>query len=287
MALRMTLAALGAAAAITGATPAASAPAPWETFSRPPPLPAAALEGRVAHDGALIWFATFGEGSPVILLHGAGGDSDNFGFQVPALVADGHRVIVIDSRGQGRSTHGPEPLSYELMETDVIGVMDALNIRKADVVGWSDGAIVGIIMAMHDPDRERRIFAYSPNMDPSGVRANAFSQPIVLEAMKWAQDDYTRLSPTPGAFGDLLTEVGKMTETQPNYTAAQLARIHGPRIAIVDGDREELIKPEHLAYLAKTIPRASLIILKSVSHFGPLQDPDQVNRAIEHFLDAP
>ncbi|HLI67930.1 MAG TPA: alpha/beta hydrolase [Caulobacteraceae bacterium] len=280
----MGLLALGAL--LVWAAPAMAAPAPSETFTRPPPLPPAAMDGHVAHRGAEIWFATFGEGPPIILLHGLGGDADNFGDQVPALVKAGHRVIVIDSRAQGRSTHGPEPISYELMESDVIAVMDALSIKKAAIVGWSDGAILGIIMAMHDPDRETRIFAFSPDMDPSGLAKDWMTKPIVMEALRWAQDDYTRLSPTPGAFNDLMAEFAKMAETQPNYTAAQLARIHGPQIAIVDGDKEELITPQHLTYLAHTIPHARLIMLKNVGHGAPVQDPDQFNRAVLAYIDG-
>jgi len=268
------------------AAPSVSAPARWETFSRPPPMPAPVLEGRVEHDGARIWFATFGSGPPVILLHGAGGDSDNFGGQVPALVADGRRVIVIDSRGQGRSTMGDKPLGYELMETDVVAVMDQLGVRKADVVGWSDGAIISLVMAMKHPDRERRVFAFSPNMDLKGLSPNWMNDPIIAKVIVWAKEDYERLSPTPNDFGKLMTAVLKMTAAEPNYTAAELARIRGPRIAIVDGDREELIRPEHTRYLARTIPGARLIILKDVSHAAPLQDTDQFNRAVIAFLDG-
>jgi pimeloyl-ACP methyl ester carboxylesterase len=222
----------------------------------------------------------------VILLHGAGGDSDNFGGQVPALVADGRRVIVIDSRGQGRSTMGDKPLGYELMESDVVAVMDQLGVRKADVVGWSDGAIISLVMAMKHPDRERRVFAFSPNMDLKGLSPNWMNDPIIAKVIVWAKQDYERLSPTPNDFGKLMSAVLKMTASEPNYTAAELARIRGPRIAIVDGDREELILPEHTRYLARTIPGARLIILKDVSHAAPLQDTDQFNRAVIAFLDG-
>ena len=283
--------ALGFAAAVAGATLWAAATGGhaaerWETLTRPPAMPAPTLEGRVAHDDVRIWFATFGSGAPVILLHGGGGDSDNFGFQVPALVASGHRVIVIDSRGQGRSTHDQKPLTYEAMEGDVIAVMDQLGVRKADVVGWSDGAIISLVMAMKHPDRERRVFAFSPDMDPKGLAPNWMSAPIIPQLIAWAKEDYLRLSPTPQDFDYMFGAIATMANTEPNYTAEQLARINGPRIAIVDGDHEELILPEHTRYIAHTIPGAKLIILKGVSHAAPLQDPDQFNRAVIAFLDG-
>ncbi len=253
---------------------------------RPAPMPPPLLEGRVTHDGARIWFETFGSGPPVILLHGAGGDSDNFGDQVPALIASGHRVIAIDSRAQGRSTWDGRPLNYEQMATDVVAVMDALSVRKAAVVGWSDGAIISLIMAMRTPERESRVFAFSPDMDPTGLAPDWMSKPLVGEAIAWAQEDYARLSPTPGDFGRVFAAIATMANTQPNYSAADLARIHGPAIAIVDGDQEELILPSHTRYLARTIPHARLIMLKGVGHGAPIQDPDQFNAAMIHFLDG-
>jgi len=259
---------------------------PWETFQPPPPLPAAAMEGRVTHDGAKIWFATFGAGPPVILLHGAGASADSFGFQVPALVASGHRVIVIDSRGQGRSTNDGRLLGYELMETDVIAVMDALGVRKAAVVGWSDGAILGLVMAMRHPNRETRVFAFSPNTDTNGLQPDWATKPILAGVLPMAKADYEQISPTPADFDKTMAAVETMIDGQPNYSAADLARIRGPTIAIVDGDHEELILPDHTRYIARTIPHARLIILKGVSHFAPLQDPDGFNKSMIAFLDA-
>ncbi|HLK24359.1 MAG TPA: alpha/beta hydrolase [Caulobacteraceae bacterium] len=267
--------------ALAGAAPAADAP----PLPRPPALPAPLLEGHVAYDGALIWFATFGDGPPVILLHGAGGDSDNFGFQVPALVADHHRVIVIDSRGQGRSTMGPGPLGYERMESDVIAVMDQLQVRKASFVGWSDGGILSLIVAMKHPDRADRIFAFGADMDVKGLNPNWMATPLVAQALAWAKEDYARLSPTPNDFDKTFAAIATMAETQPNYAAADLARIHGPAIAIVDGATEELILPEHTRYLARTIPHAQLVLLPGVGHGAPVQAPDAFNKAMLAFLD--
>jgi len=77
-----------------------------------------------------------------------------------------------------------------------------------------------------------------------------------------------------------------MASTQPNYTAADLAKIRGPAIAIVDGETEELILPEHVRYLARTIPHARLVLLPGVGHGAPVQAPDQFNKAMLAFLDG-
>jgi alpha-beta hydrolase superfamily lysophospholipase len=123
----------------------------WQTLPAEQPLPALAKQGYVDHDGARTWYGTVGEGEPVVLLHGGMASSLSCGNQVPALVKSWHRVILIDSRGHGRSTFGPYELSYELMQSDVVAVMDTLNLKRASIVGWSDGAIISLVMAMKTP----------------------------------------------------------------------------------------------------------------------------------------
>ncbi|MDQ6908652.1 MAG: alpha/beta hydrolase, partial [Chloroflexota bacterium] len=116
-------------------------------------LPAATAEGYVQRDGARIWYATYGRGAPVVLLHGGLGHSGNWGYQVPALIASGYRPILIDSRGHGRSTRDVRPYMYELMASDVLAVLDELKLDHAAVVGWSDGACIALILAAQAPTR--------------------------------------------------------------------------------------------------------------------------------------
>ncbi len=118
-----------------------------------PTLPLADREGHVAHDGARIWHASYGEGPPVILLHGGLGHSGNWAHQLRALLDAGYQVILIDSRGHGQSTRDDRPYTYELMASDVLAVMDALGLGKATLVGWSDGACIALVLAMQVPAR--------------------------------------------------------------------------------------------------------------------------------------
>jgi pimeloyl-ACP methyl ester carboxylesterase len=144
-----------------------------------PPLPAASTEGRVEYAGARVWYASYGSGDAVVLLHGAFDNSEDWGYQLPTLVDSGHRAILIDNRGRGRSTLGSEPLSYELMAREVLAVMDALGIARFAVVGWSDGAIVGLILAMQHPSRVSSVFAFGCSMDLGGVKDVDPSMPIL------------------------------------------------------------------------------------------------------------
>jgi pimeloyl-ACP methyl ester carboxylesterase len=246
------------------------------------PLPVAEESGFIEREGARIGYAAYGAGVPVILLHGGLGHSGNWGYQVPALVGNGYRVVVIDSRGHGRSTRDERPFSYELMADDVTAVMDALRMEHAALVGWSDGACTALVLAAKAPARVAGVFFFACNMDPSGTKP--FEEtPVLKRCFSRHGKDYAELSATPGRFRELVDDVGLMQRTQPDYTAEELAAIGVP-VAIVQSEHDEFTKREHAEYLARTIPGAELIVLKDVSHFAPLQRPEVFNRAVLGFL---
>jgi pimeloyl-ACP methyl ester carboxylesterase len=246
------------------------------------PLPLTEDQGYVEHDGARIWYETHGSGSPVILLHGGLGHSGNWGYQVPALVSSGHRAVLIDSRGHGRSTRDLRPFMYELMASDVLAVMNALHLEKAAVVGWSDGACIALILAMKAPTRVAGVFFFGCNMDPSGTKT-VEPTPIIDRCFRRHAKDYARLSATPDEFEAFVESVSRMQKTQPNYSARDMADIDVP-VAIVQSEHDEFIKPEHAEYLARSIPGAELILLPGVSHFAPLQRPEQFNSVMRAFV---
>ncbi|HEY9526215.1 MAG TPA: alpha/beta hydrolase [Anaerolineales bacterium] len=246
------------------------------------PLPDTPEQGYVEHNGARIWYAAYGSGRPVILLHGGLGHSGNWGYQVPALTGNGYRAIVIDSRGHGRSTRDEQPYTYELMASDLVAVMDTLGLEQASLVGWSDGACTGLILAANSPARVASVFYFACNMDPSGTREFVMT-PIIQRCFNRHVKDYAQLSATPDKFNEFSEAVGLMQRTQPNYSAEDLAQIRVP-VAIVHSEHDEFIKREHAEYLARSIPGAEFIYLPGVSHFAPLQKPAQFNDAMLAFL---
>ena len=246
------------------------------------PLPDTNDQGYVENDGARIWYATYGSGSPVILLHGGLGHSGNWGYQVPALVKSGYRAILIDSRGHGRSTRDARPYSYELMASDVSAVMDILNLDKPALIGWSDGACTALVLASQAPIRVAGVFFFACNMDPSGTKEIEFG-PTIQRCFSRHVKDYKQLSPTPNQFDEFSEAVGLMQRTQPNYSVDDLAQIRVP-VAIVQSEHDEFIKHEHAEYLARSIPNAQYIFLPGVSHFAPLQRPDYFNDAMLRFV---
>ena len=162
--------AFGSSASSLFAFPAAARAEPqWLTLPPTPSLPAPAKSGYAPVNGIKIWYATFGRGPPVILLHGGLANANYWGDLVPVL-APHYRVVVMDSRGHGRSSRDARPYGYDLMASDVLALMDFLKIDKAALVGWSDGAIIGLDIAIHHPERLTKLFAFAANSDPSGVK---------------------------------------------------------------------------------------------------------------------
>ena len=247
------------------------------------PLPVTPDHGYVEHDGARIWYASYGSGPPVILLHGGLGHSGNWGYQVPALVSRGYRAVVLDSRGHGRSTRDARPFTYEQLARDVAAVMDTLQLAKVGLVGWSDGACTALLLAAHAPSRVAGVFFFACNMDPSGTKPMTEVTPILRRCISRHAQDYARLSATPDHFDAFAEAVGLMQRTQPNYAAQELAAI-SVRVAIVQSEHDEFITREHAEYLARSIPHAEFIELPGVSHFAPLQRPAHFNRAMLAFL---
>ena len=261
---------------------AAHAAPRWMNLPPTPTLPRAAQSGFAPVNGIRVWYAMFGRGDPVVLLHGGLANSNYWGHQVRALQRH-YQVIVMDSRGHGRSSRNQEPYGYDLMASDVIALLDHLKIKKAAIVGWSDGAIIGLDIAMKHPERVSRLFAFAANSDPSGV-ADIASSDVFNAYIARAGDEYKRLSPTPTEYQGFVAEITKMWESQPKWTATDLAAIKVPTW-IVDGDHDEAIKRDNTEFMAANIPGAGLLIQPEVSHFSFLQDPEQFNEDVLRFLE--
>lgn len=273
------------AAMLLAAGPAlAATPEPWLVLPPMPDLPPATVSGSVHVNDIEMWRAEFGPaaGRPVVMVHGGLANSNYFGKVIPSLTAEGFHVICVDSRGHGRSTRSAQPYSYELMASDVVAMMDALHIPKADLVGWSDGAIIGIVMAIHDPGHLNRVFAFGANTVPSGLVTDFDKTPVFGAFIARSEAEYKALSPTPGQYDSFVKQISHMWDTQPNITDAQLKAIR-TRIVIADGRYDEAIKQSHDRYMAATIPDARLVILPGVSHFAMIQNPPLFARAV---LDA-
>ena len=257
----------------------------WETLPLPPSMPKASAHDFASVDGARIYYALYGSGEPVILLHGGLGNSDHWANQVSALV-EHYRVIAIDSRGQGRSTRGKRGISYDLMASDVLAVMDKLEIERAALVGWSDGGEIALKIAIEHPARVSKLFVFGANYDANGSKhATAHAQTFTAYASK-CRTDYERMSTTPRQFDALVDWLAPVWRNPMGFTKDQLRAIAAPT-AIGDGDHDEIIVRDQIEEMAQLIPNAKLVILADTSHFALWQDPEAFNKALVEFLAAP
>lgn len=267
---------------------ASSRPPRWLTLPEPAPMPRPDTTVIIAASGgARLYAAVFHRSgpAPVLLLHGGLESSDVWADEVSRL-APSHEVIVMDTRGHGRSTMGDERLSYALFARDAIAVLDSLRVRTVAVVGWSDGGITALYLAMDHPERVAGLMAYGANFDHSGDLTTPPNSPfnnLGVQYVKRAAATYRRLSPTPDGFRALETALGTLYAREPAIAPAALRAIRAPT-TIADGDHEQFISRSHTERLAALIPGAHLVIMPNVSHDGPLQDPAGFHRAVQHFL---
>ena len=269
---------------IVATTAAAAAPKRWETMPPPPEMPAATTTGSVKVEGADLYYARYGKGDPVVLLHGGLGNSDHWANQIAALLDAKHEVIVTDARGEGRSTRGAKSPSYDQMATDTLAVMDELKISKAAFVGWSDGGEVALKIAINHPDRVAKLFVFGANYNSEGSkpRRNGPSPTFTAYTVK-CKADYQKLSKTPKQFDELVDWLLPVWRNPMGFTKDQLGGIQVPTM-IADGDHDEVIQMAQIEEMSKLIPHAKLQVFKDASHFALWQDPESFNKALVEFL---
>lgn len=236
-------------------------------------------------NGIDLYYETYGdrEAPPVLVLHGGMGFIESMHYQISAL-APSHFVVAPDSRGHGRSSDADAPITYEQMAADMLALMDELGIEKADIVGWSDGGIIGLIIAMEHPDRVRRLVTIGANFSLDGLSSMPPESAAELgEALAPARDFYINVAPDPSRWPVFAEKVLHMWRTSPNYAAADLGRIGAP-VLVMAGEHDS-IKREHTESMAYAIPDATLDIVPGASHFLPLEMPERTNASIRAFLD--
>ena len=257
---------------------------PWLRLPPTPQLPSPHSDRYVEINDINIWYTIYGpeNGLPLLFLHGGFANSDYWGLQVEELQYT-YKCILMDSRGQGRSSSSSQNLNYDLMTSDVIGLLDHLGINKVHLVGWSDGANIGLNLAMNHPHRLISLFAFAANYVFSGM--NDVSQSaVVLDYFTRVQIEYERMSPVK-QFDHLYNNLTTMWGSLPNWTKEDFAKISPDLpVWIVVGDHEEAIKREQPDTMISWIPQAGQFIIPRTSHFAFLQDPKMFTMGLTKFL---
>jgi pimeloyl-ACP methyl ester carboxylesterase len=240
--------------------------------------------------GTRIHWEEFGnpDGPPVVVLHGGLCSIVFMGGQIEALAAESYRVIAIDSRGHGGSTNAAPVPTYDMLTDDVVGVMDSLRIARADIVGWSDGGIIGLDLARRCPDRIRKVVAFGANHTPPPDGED----PRMTQEFKEASADagvflplrylYDRTSPTPGKWPELFERERAMVFAGPNWSLADLGTIRVP-VLLLNGEHDLVLLP-YATEMKNAIPGARLEIVRGEGHGLPVANPAAANRIMLAFL---
>lgn len=240
-----------------------------------------------------IYYETYGEGEPLLLLHGNGGSIENFVYQIPEL-SKHFKVIAVDSRAQGRTTDSDSEITYTLMASDMSELIDKLGLGKVNVVGWSDGGNIGLELAWAHPEKVLKVVTFGANytfenfMAPPDSCVMDPEDPItrnIPEMMKRAATSGQRLSPDTLRIPLIRTKLEALVTNYPNFTSEQLRTINVPFLVIA-GDHD-LINLDQTVSLFTNLPKAELFIVPHASHLVPLENPELVNSEVIRFLKTP
>jgi pimeloyl-ACP methyl ester carboxylesterase len=241
--------------------------------------------GFIEYRGAHIHYAVYGQGDPVLLLHGGLANKLSWFSQLPWLVEAGRRVVLIDTRGHGESTHGDSGLNYQIFAEDALQVLDRLSIRRTDIIGWSDGGITALLMGLEAPERFGRIIAISANFNPSGLLKDA-EQPrgkshvnLQVSVIDWLRNLWVEPNPAQIALGQ---ELNNLWQVEPNLTPDDLQVIIAPTL-VVAGE-SDIIDLSHSGELAELLANGKVEIVSGAGHAAPLTHAKQINELIASFL---
>ncbi|KAF7122178.1 hypothetical protein CNMCM5793_000135 [Aspergillus hiratsukae] len=263
----------------------------WLTLPPTPPLPSPISKVRIPIDGAELWIQKYNEDAsqtqiPLVFDHGGLGYSAYFAAVLSRLIAKGHYVIAIDRRGHGRSTfNADEVFTYDLFANNIYEQLKAAGVSKYNVVGWSDGAattLSALLNSTISPAIEKA-FLFGTFTVPSDSNASFPDTDIYSEFVTRCADEYSELQPQAN-FALFATKVATLEATLPQFTDVQLGTIDGSRVRIAGAQYDEVVNLDVPAKLHAAIPGSSLVTLINVSHFAPLQDPDQFSSAVEDFF---
>jgi len=235
-------------------------------------------------NGIRVYYETYGRGPTLVLLHGGAGSGAQFAKQVPVL-SKKFRLVVPDACAQGRTTDRPGPLTYHLMAEDVRALLDHLHVRHANVLGWSDGGVVALDLAMHHPERVDRVVTFGANFRADGLNAPDVAWNRTATAADFGPEMrafYDSVAPDSDHYEVAMNKVIALWRDEPNWNEADLGRIRA-RTLIVAGEHD-VVRPDHTEALARAIPGATLWIVPGASHSVLQEQPEVVNPRILSFL---
>jgi pimeloyl-ACP methyl ester carboxylesterase len=236
-------------------------------------------------NGLRTWHEVHGEGAPVVLLHGAFAGASSWSVQTPVLAEAGYKVHVPERRGHAHTPDVAGPLTYEVMAADTVAYLDGVVGGPAHLVGWSDGAVVALLVAQGHPELVDRLVLIGQYYNSSGkVTGGALDQLLAGGdlVMGFLRAGYDPVSPDgPEHFPVVFAKTLHMLETEPELELASLAVVGAPTL-VLQGDRDD-VTLEHGAAVAAALPHGRLAVLPG-THALPVENPAVVNALLLWFL---
>jgi pimeloyl-ACP methyl ester carboxylesterase len=236
-------------------------------------------------EGRRTWHEVHGQGPPVVLLHGGFAGASSWSAQAPVLAGSGYRVHVPERRGHAHTPDVEGPFSYGVMAEDTVAYLEQVVGAPAHLVGWSDGAVVGLLVAQRRPELVDRLVLIGQYYNSSGRIAGGLDELLRAggdQVMGFLRQGYDPVSPDgPDHFPVVYAKMLQMIATEPELDLASLAAVGAPTL-VLQGDRDE-VTLEHGAAVATALPHGRLAVLPG-THLLPLENPEVVNPLLLWFL---
>lgn len=235
---------------------------------------AATMKGVVRCGDANIYYETYGRGEPLVMLHGNGEDHHYFVNQVRYFSRQ-FRVILIDTRGHGKSSIGSRALDFKLLADDVATVLEQLSIFSAHILGFSDGGNIALHLALRHPEYVGSLILNGANLSPDGMKLETiFPIMIGYQLCRFLGKNFD--------FIRKHSEILSLMAEHPQLDFKRLERIKVPVLVIVG--EYDMIKEKHSILIAKSLPHAQMAIIPGGTHFIALEMPKQFNHRVLEFL---
>jgi pimeloyl-ACP methyl ester carboxylesterase len=251
------------------------------------------MSGALASiNGIELYHEVHGTGRPLVLLHGGVMNAETcFGAMIPQL-AKAHQVIAVDLQGHGRTADSDRPITLTNLATDVVGLLDHLGLRRADLFGFSLGSLVAIEMAVTQPTRVGRLVLASGHIRADGYHPE-IQDPEQMgvsprlpteEDFAAMQAAYEAVAPHPDHFFPFLEKLQPVVSAFDGWSDSAIRAIPGPTLLIV-GD-QDFVRLEHAALMLDLFPGAQLVVLPGTTHMQVIQRTDSVLAFVDEFFDG-
>lgn len=221
-------------------------------------------------NGIRLYYEIYGNGHPLLILHGNGGSIKDASYLYPELIKK-YKIIAVDSRGQGKSTDTDEPLTYDIMSEDINALLNELKIDSAFIWGQSDGAILGLLLAMNHPQKVEKLLAFGANIQPDSSALFNWGIVAMTDIEKNSKDVKEK-------------KLTRLMLDYPNIPFTSLSKIKAP-VLIMAGDRD-IIRPEHSLKLFQNIPNSQLCIIPGSTHAASKEKRGLFLELLYNFFDS-